>query len=150
MSATGRSIDGFTLLEVLVVTTILGLVMVGVGLYAPGLDRRLTLDRSASTVAGLLKDARAHAISEHRTTTVSFNAEERQFTSSERMNAYVLPPRLSAEVTGVRSLRPGSKTDLLFLADGSSSGGILRLTDGDSQAVIAVDWLSGRISDAGS
>jgi general secretion pathway protein H len=133
MTRSGRDINGFTLIEMIVVLAILGLMLGLVVSHGPVHSQRLDLDATAQEIARSLRLARSRAIAQNRTVTWL-----------PMRGGYSLdggPPRtLPADVALTAAGAIG------FAADGSSSGGLVTLRGGERQIAIALDWLTGRVA----
>ena len=130
-----RGSAGFTLLEMLVVLAILGLTA---GLVAsrarPGAGG-LELRGAAGQVGNLLREARAQAIATNQAVAVRADpATARLGIAGGREMA--LPRGVALQASGA----------IGFSGDGSSTGGSLLLAEGPRRLVVAVDWLTGRVS----
>ena len=138
--ATGRSaLRGFTLLELLVVLTLLGLILalaaprVGVGL--PAVSARA----AAADVVAALQSARSRALTEQRTVAVVVDSEARSVTVEKERR--VLRSGAEVRVVGARE----AQSRLSFYPDGSSSGGELQVGHTTHRFRIDLDWLTGRV-----
>jgi general secretion pathway protein H len=120
----GKAERGFTLIEMLVVLTILGLAA-AIAAKALGGPDRLGDPTAAARIEAAIAAARAEA---HRSG-----------------QAVALDPNsLTAGARVVGAPFPAGDR-LLFHPDGSSSGGTLLL---DERPLLTVDWLSGQVRDA--
>ena len=145
----GRNTDtsGFTLMELLVVLTILGIALV---LSAPTLTRSLPgleLRAQAREAAGVLREARALAIGRNQEVTVAIDRERRLFTV-EGKPALQLSQRITIPFSAKEPHQPASdiKFERRFFPDGTSNGGRLTLALGERKKHVAVDWLTGAVS----
>ena len=91
-----------------------------------------------------LRAARRAAILQQREASVAVMPD--RYVSSDEHYPHVLPPgtQLAFDDLGVR-LRQSEKR-IRFFADGSSTGGRLRLDSGTRHSGITVDWLTGRVT----
>lgn len=125
--------SGFTLLEIIVVLVILGLIASIVLTRGPTRSGRLELDAAARSLAGAFRLARSRAIAEDRMVIVVVA------TQSYRLD-WGVPVVWSNHV-----FAPAARL-ISFTPDGGSSGGTVVLNGGNRKVVIAVDWLTGRLS----
>jgi general secretion pathway protein H len=141
-SRTGES--GFTLLELLVTMTIAGLL---VSVVAPRLLDTATharLRAAAGRMTITLREARAIAHRSAQPAVVTIEAAGKGYIADGR--EFLLP---SGEVVTFKPFlerKDAQKSALVFLSDGSSSGGTLTFTHGDDNVRVDVDWLTGRVS----
>ena len=136
---------GFTLIEVLVVMTIMALLMTAVPRMVavlPGAQLRA----AAADMANRLKGLHDEALRRGATTALTFDPGERSY----RIAADPAPHRLPEVVdrvdvaTGV-PLRTGQPPGIRFFADGTATAGTILLRHGQRSASITVDWLTGRV-----
>jgi general secretion pathway protein H len=147
-SSTGErhSTGGFTLMELLVVLTILGLALVlampTLGRLLPGLEMRA----EARDVANVLREARARAIGRNEEVTVVIDLE-RGILEVGGKTALQLSQRISVPIsTGDSTSLALARTEIRFFPDGTSTGGHLTLAQGERENHVAVDWLTGAVS----
>jgi general secretion pathway protein H len=133
MSATGDQTEaGATLIEMLVVIGILGLVA---GLVFPTWSsplRRVQLYEARSALVAHLRDARADSVRSGDSVTLELSDDGRAY-GWEQSRA-VLPAGVGID---------GEPRAITFFADGSSSGGVLRLKDAHRALTIQIDPASG-------
>lgn len=119
----GASTGGFTLVELVVVLAIVAAVAV------------IVLPRLGWIVgAGDFAAAREQVVSELRIA--------RGRAIEQRRSTVIEPAQLDA---GTATLTMAPPDGIRFHADGSSSGGSVVLTSGRREAIVTVDWLTGRV-----
>ena len=133
---------GFTLIEMLVVLSVLAL-LVGL-VVARGPPRSATLQMRAvvATLVEDLRSTRARAIAGNTTLVVDFD-RRRQLYQPQGEAARLLPADL---VFRVVSQTGDALSGIRFAPDGSSSGGRVLLAEGDRRRLVEVNWLTGRVS----
>ena len=139
--------SGFTLVEILVVLAIIGAVAIVTVPYIlagmPGLQLRAAADDMAATLQGLHEQA----IRERVTTELTLDPETREFRTSSRPAPHALPKVVTRVAFSTAAIRPDDTVARLrFYADGTSSGGTIRLEHEALSASVVVDWLTGRVS----
>ena len=138
---------GFTLLEMLVVLTIVGLLLASVhgGLVDTIPSQRLHKD--ASDIAGALEKTRDDAVTEGMAVDVVFDLRQGRYWPPPNGEAVALPPGTSLDLKDIpRTLLQDHMARIEFLSDGSSSGGEVVLSRGAKRFEIEVDWLTGQVS----
>ena len=134
---------GFTLLEMLVVLTILALVTV---IAAPQLARPsdgLRLQVTARDLMGALRLTRAAAISRNAAIALVIDVDERAF-ESPAVARKSFPSGIEVQLKVAEPERAArSRGGFRFFPDGSSTGGDLILRLRDKEARICVNWLTG-------
>jgi|SRR5262245_30598792 general secretion pathway protein H len=135
---------GMTLVEVLVVMAVLALVA---AIAMPSVrlpSRGPPLGVIAADIAAKLRAARALAIAQNREVAFAFDAKARTYAVESTGPPEPLPPEAELSITTARHLVRGSEeARLVFFADGTSSGGTIRLTHERRSIAIAVAWLTG-------
>jgi general secretion pathway protein H len=129
MSRAGAAERGFTLLELLVVLTLVALLA---GVALPRLQTMLTpsFERTARRVALAVRDQRTQAILSGRLVSVS-----------PAQMALLLPA--GTQIVDA----PPEESAILFFPNGTSTGGRIVLAARDGRrAAVAVDWLTGQVS----
>ncbi|MET1079719.1 MAG: GspH/FimT family pseudopilin [Pseudomonas sp.] len=136
--------SGFTLLETLVVLTILGLAM---AVVAPAINRGLkpSLDDVARDMQIDLRKARGQAVTRQQSTLLWVDVEGRVY-GLERGKPHSIPDGISIRTKVAATETRGPRAGVRFFADGSSSGGTLQLAQGDARVAVEIDWLTGRVS----
>ena len=139
--------SGFTLVAILVVLAIIGAVAIVTVPYIlagmPGLQLRAAADDMAATLQGLHEQA----IRERVTTELALDPETREFRTSSRPAPHALPKVVTRVAFSTAAIRPyDTAARLRFYADGTSSGGTIRLEHEALSASVVVDWLTGRVS----
>lgn len=133
---------GFTLLELMIALTILALSMTvvtaGVARRSPVFEVRAT----ASDIAALMRDARVSAQASSQPVSVDFRVDERLFEGPGGQRV-LLPEGVEADM---ESSSAAGRPAVIFLPDGSSTGGAILLRGPASAERVDVDWLTSRIS----
>ena len=137
---------GFTLLEMLIVLTIIALVA---GLAMPVLSRRMSdatrLQATAFAIIGALRLTRAAAIARNTEVGFSIDLEARTFGSAvvptRNFDPDIVAQMKIAGPERLTAVRDGFR----FFPDGSSTGGDLRLLLNDKEMRICINWLSGDV-----
>lgn len=137
---------GFTLLELLVVLFLLGVLYAVAG---PMLDAGTTgLDMKSATrqLAAGLRKARSVAVTERHEALLTLDVEGRKFSVSSDPKGYDLPKKLDYTLFTAQAELVAEKTaSIRFFADGSSTGGRITISTGESKQMVDVDWLTGRV-----
>ena len=138
---------GFSLLEVIVVITIIGLAytllpkMVFAGVSGA------ELRSNARAVATGLRLARDAAINTKREAVLSINLENREFTLPNDTRIHKLNDKLDVKLyTSEADLISDKVGTIRFYPDGSSNGGRVTVAAGERGFEIDVDWLTGHVT----
>jgi general secretion pathway protein H len=138
--------SGFTLIEMLVVLTIIGLMTVLIMSSQPRVSPAVHARAAAQAISGALREARSEAVMRDQGVTVVFDVSRRTY---QRGNSPVqaLPDDLQLSLlTAGDPLSPTSVGRIRFEPDGSSSGGRVSIRGGNLTWLVGVDWLSGRVA----
>lgn len=137
---------GFTLVELLVVLSIIGLM---IAIAMPTLSRLtpgLRLNAAAQDVASRVKAARREAMQQNRAMAVTIDLDARQVRVGSA-RPIQLDPRLGISLlTAVSELQGAGVGSIRFFPDGTSTGGRVSLRDADRRYDVVVAWLTGRVS----
>jgi general secretion pathway protein H len=133
---------GFTLLELLVVLAVIALALT----LAPPLARRspATETRAAAVqAADLLRETRTSAVREGAAREVTLELAAGRLLAADSI--LDLPDGVELGFRDPRGKASGPTARILFLADGSASGGTVELRTDELRIEIAVDWVTGRV-----
>ena len=133
---------GFTLMELLVVLTIVALVaaVAAPRLVGSGVAARLEAD--ARAVEDMLDRARLTALSGNRDTMVTVDMAGGILTGPNGAQTQLQSARVSS-MTTAEALVTGETGRFRFFSDGSSTGGRLTLAAEDLTRTVTLDWLTG-------
>lgn len=153
MSPTGKPYrieDGFTLIEVIVVIAVLGLITMMILPMMTGTQSRAEIQAAARELAAGLRSTRNLAMTHGRAEAFVVDTASGAF----RAGSTATPRRVSSGVHLLLVTTTDEQFDdkvgaIRFFADGSSSGGGVKLAKGNSGNTVLVDWLTGRVSIAG-
>ena len=145
MRVTGRRPAGFTLVELLVVLTIIALAMAAVPALLTGLPS-IRLRTAADDMVATLRELHQQAIRRGETTELVLDPAARAYWMSTDPGLHRLP-EIVAEIgfKPATAAPAGGSISIRFFADGSASGGTVLLKNGKHLAAVTVDWLTGRI-----
>jgi general secretion pathway protein H len=143
----GAPTPGYTLVELLVVLGILAAVMIvavpTIFSGLPGVRLRSAADEMAATLRGL------HELAIRRQITTEFRLDpgQRLFRTSTAAHPYKLPPVVTGVAFATANILPDDPSARIrFYADGTTSGGTIRLEHKELSAWITVEWLTGRVT----
>ena len=139
-----RPVKGFTLLELLVVVTILALASTQVGVNLAG-DRG-DLESIARTLVTDLRYVRSRAMVGNVDTALVVDLSRGAYYSRAAKIERELPQSVALELTVDRRDAADQHGRIVFYPDGSSSGGKVRLTRNGRSLDITTAWLNGYVS----
>jgi len=122
---------GFTLIEMIVVLTVISLIGGLVVARRPWHSARIDQDGVVRALAGALQLARSRAI--------VLDRDVRVTTATRSFSVDDSPPRMIAADVAM------SEAVIVFTPDGSSNGGTILVSAADRRAAISIDWLTGRV-----
>ena len=137
---------GFTLLELLVV---LSIVAIAVTVAMPGFSGRgggNLLHGQASNLAAKLRLARAAAMQSNRITSVTVDVEKRSYIYEPARSITQLSADVRLRVSVTRPLTDDRRASILFYPDGSSSGARVLFTSARATCSIEVITLTGHVT----
>ncbi|SED99985.1 type II secretion system protein H (GspH) [Rhizobiales bacterium GAS191] len=150
MSQIGKITDarGFTLLEMMIVLSIVALVFASTGFVLSDLRVRRTLAQLEAQVDEALYLARADALRSGLPYRVVFSADRLSIQGPREVWAKPIPRGVEFAVTAARETSRDQEAAIAFFGDGASSGGRITLRQGDHQFSRSVSWLTGAIDEA--
>ena len=155
---------GFTLVEMLVVLAVMALIVALVPPLLSGGQSKAELTAATREIQSALRETRSVAISQGRTSSFVVDVRINAYRRSGDGRIYHVPsgirlsifaatddPDLESSEKSERDDQPGTRAGdepsiIRFFADGSSTGGGVRLVQGRRRSIILVDWLTGRLS----
>jgi general secretion pathway protein H len=141
-----RAAHGFTLIEILIVVTLIAaLTLVLMGAMSGGMDG-LKLRSNAKKLVAELRHARAQAISTGTVQRFTVVPRQRTWTGA-KSHSGTFPKMLDVTFTGVRQVqaREGEGV-ILFFEDGASTGGRIQLRVKKAAMNVDVAWLTGEVT----
>ena len=142
-----RNTAGFTLLEILVVLTLMGLIAaVTIPTFSGGVSTT-ALKSAAREIAAGLRLARGQAIAQRKEATLELDVAARAFRVLPDPRVHELPREIEIKLyTAQRDLVSDQVGAVRFYPDGGSNGGRITLAVGERKFDVDVDWLTGRVS----
>jgi general secretion pathway protein H len=145
-SLRARAQRGFTLIEILIVVTLVAALSVMLMATIGGGMDGLRMRSATKSIASELRHARAQAMAKGEVQRFVINPAERRWTGTENRSGE-LPKKMSVVFTGARELQPSKgEGAIVFFEDGASSGGRIQLKQGKAAWNIDVAWLTGEVS----
>ena len=142
----GRSSTGFTLLEVLVVISIVGLLATLALFGLPAIqDRTLVLTVSARFL-GLVSQARAISVRTTEPVMIVFSSGHIRLESRIKNVDIPLDDRVKVELVSAREISQNASPAIQFVGDGTTTGAKVSFTSGHYGATYSISWLDGAIS----
>lgn len=138
---------GVTLLELLIVLTLMALIAAMVlPLFSGGVSGT-DLKTAARDVAAGLRLARDRAVSQRTESLLELDLEARTFRVSPDERPHRLPEKIELKLyTAQRDLLNEKIGAIRFFPDGGSNGGRITLAAGERKYDVDVDWLTGRVA----
>ena len=138
---------GFTLFELLVVIALISLLLAVIPLAFPKAIEQTKLRGATRELANALKVARSRAVSGVREIPVALDVQSRVYAVDESQQSLDLPADAHMVLTtaGVEQTSTHAGAIRSF-PDGSSTGGRIALSLRNTQYVVDVNWLSGRVT----
>ena len=136
---------GFTLIELVVVIALLALVA---AIAVPAAGRLIDLPSPSDDVERLataLRQTRKAAIVEGRPRHVFIDPARRQWRNDKDAGTFDSVASITIAVPPVGRWENGMSS-IVFLPDGSATGGRITLGDGHRQRNVTIDWLTGNVA----
>jgi general secretion pathway protein H len=147
MISRSESSAGFTLIEMVVVLTILGLMTALIVANGTRVSPAVHARAAAEAISGALRSARSEALMSNRSVAFTLDVAGRSYQWGQTPRQ-VLPEDLRLSLLTSRDLlaATGNTGLIRFDPDGGSSGGRVTVEGGGVVWWVGVDWLSGRVS----
>lgn len=135
---------GFTLLETLIVITLLAVVAAAL---SPSLipTPNTQLRANASELISALRDTRLYAMQHRQQADLQIDTARQSYLTPGKQQAVRLKGDFQMQLTTAQAQLLGSSGSIRFMPDGSSTGGRITLSNGSLLRHIDVEWLTGRI-----
>lgn len=143
-NSASQGVAGFTLIEMLVVLTIVALAL---AIVVPAVSKSMvtSVHDVARDVQISLRQARAKAISEQQSALFWVDTEEHQYLNHKnKIKSFPEDINMRAKVASREA--QDRKAGIRFFPDGSSTGGSLVVNDAEIAVRVDIDWLTGRVS----
>jgi general secretion pathway protein H len=139
--------SGFTLIEMLVVLTLIGLlVAVVIPIFGNGVSTT-ELKSDARAVAAGLRQARGQAIAQRGEAFLVLDLGAHSFSVPPDSRVHKLAQQLELKLfTAQSDLVNDNVGAIRFFADGGSNGGRITLASGERKFDVDIDWLTGRVA----
>ena len=139
--------DGVTLLELLIVLSIMAIVAALVlPMFSGGVSTG-ELKGAARQVAAGLRLARSEALATRQETRVLLDLEHRTFRLDRDARLIALPRQIELKLFTAQSDLVSDKVGAIrFFPDGGSNGGRVTLAVGERKYDVDIDWLTGRVA----
>jgi general secretion pathway protein H len=143
----GARTRGVTLLELLIVLSIMGIVAAMVVPMLGGGVSTTELKSSARQMAAALRLARSEALATRREHFVLLDLERRVFRVDTDTREIALPRDVELKLFTAQSDLVSDKVgSIRFYPDGGSNGGRVTIAAGERKYEVDVDWLTGRVA----
>ena len=147
IAAARRRARGVTLLELLIVLSIMAVVAAMVVPIFTGGVSTAELKGAAREVAAGLRLARSEALATRKETRVVLDLEQRSFVVERDARTRALPRQIELKLFTAQSDLVSDKVGAIrFFPDGGSNGGRVTLAVGERKYNVDVDWLTGRVA----
>ncbi len=141
-----RQNAGFTLLELIIV---LSIVVLGFGVIAVNMsasDDSRTLKAAARDLVSGLRYVRSQAMLTHKTATLNFDLSNNSYFLTGQEKSYNIKEDIDVTVKTAQSELQNGVAQLRFFPDGSSIGGRITLEKNKLSQEININWLTGHVT----
>lgn len=145
--APGGPESGFTLLELLIVMTIIGIIYAVLpgGLFSS--TASLEVRSTARDIADSLRRARGQAIAENKEVVFFLDLRERRYGILDEATERRFRDDIDIRFTTAREeLRSEGEGAIRFFPDGSATGGVVTVEGARQKMQVKVRWLTGQVA----
>lgn len=147
-AAARRGEAGFSLLEIMIALTILGLAVTLVGAAFGRSSVGFRFDAAANELTLNLHEAQARALRSGKDVALVIDVDTRFYRLQEDPQVK-LPEGIVLNVISAGEVMASSRRPVIsFAPDGGSTGGTIRLSLEDRSTTISIDWLTGAVTTA--
>jgi general secretion pathway protein H len=148
MASDGRNREaGFTLLELIVALAIAALIFAVVIPSSLHRNAHVAVQRAARDVAEALRTTRGRAVFDNKPVRLMVDTDHATYRVEGARRLESLPAGMRVEIVTAAEETEGTALGAIrFYPDGSSSGGRIVLTLGQSRMDVAIDWLTGGVA----
>jgi general secretion pathway protein H len=137
---------GFTLLELLVVLAIIGIVVALVPGFMLRSQPRIDVNVAARAIADGLRQTRSEAVLRNRQQIFALDVEARVFRAGDSTPVRIDDGIVLSFRTARSELLEEGVGQIRYFPDGSSTGGLVSVTQRAWQADVRSDWLTGLVT----
>lgn len=140
-------IKAFTLIELLVVLGIIALLLAVISPMLPNVLDNARVKTATRHLASGLKIARSKAITSQTEMSLILDVENKTYSVANKNKKLTLPDDTTLTLTTAQSEQISDNIGAIrFFADGSSTGGRIKLSYKRSEYLIDVNWLTGKVT----
>jgi general secretion pathway protein H len=144
MSRVARN-DGFTLVEMLVVLSLVALLLVVSLPYSTSSGEARKLDAASQIIAAKLRETQTLSLSSNRERSLTLDIGKGLLVQADPDKIFEIPKGITLSVVTSGNEILDDAGAFRFFPDGGSTGGKIILSSGDSRREIAISWLTGGI-----
>ena len=145
LSTQHNSQSGITLLEILVVLSIMSLSLLVIAPNFKGPLAKMSFEQEVQRFVSTLETARSQAIRRNEAVDVLINADLKTYSDSIYNTSKTLPNDTEITITAAATDITDDTAVITFYPDGSAKGADVQLTRQAQSYHISVDWLLGDI-----
>jgi len=137
---------GFTLIEMIVVLTILAMMTVLITANGIRVSPAVHARAAAEAISGALRSARSEAVMSNRSVLFTLDVANRFYQWGQIPQQFLTNDLNLSLLTSRDQVAPEGVGQIRFDPDGGSSGGRVSIEGGGVVWWVGIDWLSGRVS----
>ena len=147
MKAAGKSEQGFTLIELIIVLLISVLALAAISGKIFSGDQTTKLQAAARDIASALRYAHGQALINGEPVSVLINLDDNSYRISDNPKNFRLAAEIEISlVIAEDQFNDGGEGGISFFSDGSSTGGRITLEWGQQLRRIDVNWITGEVA----